>query len=142
MATIVLISCASKKLPHRARAKDLYVSPLFRAALQYAQRFSPDKIFILSAKYGLVQLNDEIDPYNVTLKDMPVRDRKDWASKVLQAIRRYCDLERDHFVILAGNRYREYLLPYLKSYEIPLEGLSIGRQLQYLRRMGSNASSL
>jgi len=142
MATIVLISCVSKKLPHRARAKDLYVSPLFRAALQFAQRSSPEKIFILSAKYGLVQLNDEIDPYNVTLRDMPVRERKDWASRVLQALRRYCDLERDHFVILAGNRYREYLLPCLKSYEIPLEGLSIGRQLQYLKQMGSNGSSL
>ena len=139
MAKIVLISCVSKKLPHRARAKDLYVSPLFRAALQYAQSFSPDRIFILSAKYGLVGLDDEIDPYNVTLKDMPVRERKDWASKVLKALREFCDLERDHFVILAGNKYREYLLPYLQSYEIPLEGLSIGRQLQYLKRMGSNA---
>uniref|UniRef100_A0A831ZY59 DUF6884 domain-containing protein n=1 Tax=Desulfacinum infernum TaxID=35837 RepID=A0A831ZY59_9BACT len=136
MATIVLISCVSKKMSHRARAKDLYVSPLFRAALQYAQRLSPDKIFILSAKYGLVQLNDEIDPYDVTLKDMPVGERKNWASKVLQALDRYCDLERDHFVILAGKRYREYLLPYLKSYEMPLEGLSIGRQLQYLKQMG------
>lgn len=142
MATIVLISCVSKKLPHRARAKDLYVSPLFRAALQYAQRFSPDKIFILSAKYGLVQLNDEIDPYNVTLKDMSIRERKAWASRVLQALRSHCDLEKDHFVILAGNSYRQYLIPYLKSYEIPLEGLSIGKQLQYLKRMGSNESSL
>ncbi|MGC9575613.1 MAG: DUF6884 domain-containing protein [Desulfobacterota bacterium U4-17] len=118
MATIVLISCVSKKLPYRARAKDLYVSSLFRATLQYALTFSPDRIFILSAKYGLLQLNDEIDPYNVTLKNMSVRERKNWASRILQELRRYCDLERDHFIILAGNRYREYLLPYLTSYDI------------------------
>lgn len=118
------------------------MSALFRAALQYAQQFSPDRIFILSAKYGLVQLDDEIDPYDVTLKDMSVQERKRWASKVLQELRRYCDLERDHFIILAGNRYREYLLPHLKSYDIPLAGLPIGRQLQYLKRGRSDESDL
>ncbi len=98
MAKIVLISCVSKKLSHRACAKDLYISPLFRFSLRYAQeKLSPNKIFILSAKYGLIQLNDEIDPYNVTLKKMSVRKIKDWASKVLQKLRSYCDLERDPF---------------------------------------------
>lgn len=142
MATIVLISCVNKKLDHRARAGDLYTSALFRYALQYAQRWSPDKIFILSARCGLVRLDEEIEPYNVTLNNMSVRGRKEWAKKVLQELCKNCDLERDHFVILAGDKYREYLLPHLRSYEIPLSGLSIGKQLQYLKRMTSNESNL
>lgn len=105
MAKIFLISCVKKKLPHSARAKDLYVSPLFRAALQYAQNFSPDRMFILSAKYGLVGLDNEIDLYiYITLKELPMRKRKDWASKLLKALRESCDLEKDHFVILAGKK--------------------------------------
>ncbi len=28
--------------------------------------------------------------------------RKNWANKVLRKLRRYCDLEKDHFIILAG----------------------------------------
>ncbi len=133
MNTIVLIACASKKRPHKARAKDLYISPLFRMNLKYAQQFSPRKVFILSAKYGLVQLDDEIEPYDVTLNNMSAHERKKWAAKVISQLREHSNLESDHFVILAGEKYRQYLLPHLKSYEVPLAGLPIGKQLQFLK---------
>ncbi len=135
MATIVLISFASKKLSYRAPARDLCVSALFRAALQYAQMVSPNRILIRSAECGLVRPADEIEPHNITVQDLPVRPRKEWARKVLRALRRYCDLDSDDFVILAGRIYREHLLPRLKSYDIPLNRLSIGRQLQYLAQI-------
>jgi len=32
-----------------------------------------------------------------------------------------------------GIKYRKYILPHLKSYEIPLEGLGIGKQLAFLK---------
>jgi hypothetical protein len=47
MKRVVLIACASQKLPHAAMAKDLYVSSLFRLCLRYAQALKPDGIFIL-----------------------------------------------------------------------------------------------
>ncbi|WP_429838091.1 DUF6884 domain-containing protein [Burkholderia gladioli] len=37
--------------------------------------------------------------------------------------------------VLAGERYREFLVEYLRSrfeLEIPMQGLAIGRQLQWL----------
>ncbi len=40
----------------------------------------------------------------------------------------------DHFIILAGKRYREHLLPHLAHVEIPMEGLPIGKQLQFLKQ--------
>jgi len=49
MKKIVLISCVSKKLHHKSKAQDLYVSSLFLKNLQYAKSLNPDKIFILSA---------------------------------------------------------------------------------------------
>ena len=66
MAKIVLISCSSKKLPHGAAAKDLYISSLFRLSQRYAQTLGAEKIFILSAKHGLLGLNDVIEPYDLT----------------------------------------------------------------------------
>ena len=36
MAKIVLISCVSKKLDHSAKARDMYISPLFKLSLKYA----------------------------------------------------------------------------------------------------------
>lgn len=133
MKKIVLISCVSKKRTAKSKARDLYVSPLFKLNLQYACALKPDAIFILSAKHGLVALDEEIEPYDVTLINMGVTERKAWAGKIIQQLRLYADLRQDFFVILAGERYRQYLLPHLNFYEIPLKGLSIGRQLQYLK---------
>ncbi len=139
---IILISCASKKLPHRARAGDLYISPLFRLNLKYARQLAPSQIFILSAKYGLVQLDEEIEPYDVTLNSMSARERKAWADKVLAQLQEHSDVERDNFVFLAGQKYRQYLLPHIKTYEIPLLGLPIGKQLHFLKERTANERNL
>jgi hypothetical protein len=134
MKKIALISFVSQKLSVRARAENQYVSTLFKLNLQFAKKLIPDDIYILSAKYGLLDIKKEIDPYDVTLNNMPAKDRKSWAQGVLKQLNSRFDLKRCHFIILAGSRYRQFLLPNLYSYEIPLEGLSIGKQLQYLKR--------
>ena len=136
--TIVLISCVSQKLSHKAKARDLYISTLFRLNLRFAQKLSPSNIFVLSAKYGLVDMEEEIEPYDVTLNTMPYKERKKWAEKVLKQMINCCNIKDDHFIILAGQKYRQYLIPQLASYEIPMEGLRIGEQLQFLKRRVEN----
>lgn len=138
MAKIVLISCVSKKLNHKSKAQDLYVSPLFRKNLQYARSLNPDKIFILSAKYGLLRLNEEIEPYDKTLNKMRSNEIKGWANSVLNQMRKSADIENDEFLFLAGNNYRKFLLPHLKHWKIPMLGLSIGKQLQWLSKRNKN----
>jgi hypothetical protein len=134
MRKIVLISCVSQKLPSKARARHLYISPLFKKNLAYAQGLKPDAIFVLSAKYGLVDLDQEIEPYELTLNTMSSNQIKSWAFRVLAQLSERADLNQDHFVFLAGQKYRKHLLPNFKSYEIPLEGLPIGKQLQFLSK--------
>lgn len=134
MKKIVLISCVSQKQLYRSKAKDLYISALFKKNLAYAQRLNPDAIYILSAKYGLLDLETEIDPYNQTLNTMSAAENRSWAEKVLQQLGGVADLKQDHFIFLAGEKYRKNLLPHLTSYEIPMEGLTIGRQLQALSK--------
>lgn len=134
MKSIVLISCVSKKLDTSARASDLYISPLFRLNWAYANQLLPDAIFILSAKYGLVSPVQVIEPYNVTLNNMSSQEVKDWAECVLGQLSNHADLNRDHFIFLAGQKYRKYLIRAMRSHEIPMQGLSIGKQLQYLKR--------
>jgi len=134
MKRIVLISCGSQKLDKKTKAEDLYTSTLFKLNLQFAKKQKPDEIFILSAKHGLLGLNDGIEPYDVTLKNMPAKDRKSWADGVLKQLNNRFSLKNDYFIILAGSLYRQFLLPELYSYEIPLEGMPIGKQLRYLKR--------
>lgn len=137
MHKIILISCVKSKLDHPAKAENLYISDLFKSSLAYAKSLKPHAIFILSAKYGLVPLDQKIAPYEKTLKNMSTSERKNWANQVLDQLRQYTDLQSDLFIILAGQTYREYLLPALKHYQIPLEGLSFGQQLHELKRRAS-----
>ncbi|RPJ71623.1 MAG: hypothetical protein EHM20_14475 [Alphaproteobacteria bacterium] len=133
MAKIVLISCVKKKLPYKSKAKELYVSTLFKYNLKYARSLSPDKIFILSAKYGLVDSEAEIEPYDKCLITKSSKEIKEWADCVINQIKKEADLEEDEFIFLAGKKYRKYLLPHISNYQIPLEGLKIGEQIQYLK---------
>jgi len=130
---IVLISCVKKKVGHRAKARDLYVSPWFKLAFRYAQRLRPDRIFILSAKYGLLGPDAVVEPYEKTLNKMPATEVKAWAVGVIEKLRRHANLASDHFIILASERYRKHLRPHLGSSEVPMEGLGIGRQLRWLK---------
>ena len=131
---IVLIGCAKKKCLFKSVAEEVYISPLFQLSLKYAHKLKPDAIFILSAKYGLITLRDEIKPYDTTLNKMTAVQRKAWSLKIIEQLEIDFDLQKDHFIILAGKRYRQFLLSYIASFEIPLHGLPIGKQMQFLKR--------
>ena len=132
MKKIVLISCVSEKRSQRSKAKDLYISTLFKKSLAYAFQLKPDSIYILSAKYGLLNLETEIEPYDLTLNTMPADEIKAWAENVLTQLVQVSDLRADHFIFLAGMKYRKYLTPHIASYEVPMEGLDRYKQLHYL----------
>ena len=131
---IVLIACAAKKRTSACAARDLYVGDLFQKSLQFAKLLSPDAIYILSAEHGLVSLEDRLVPYNETLNSKSASQRRAWATRVLEQLRHVADCQRDQFTFLAGEKYREFLLPHLSKTSIPMEGLKIGQQLQFLRR--------
>jgi cytoplasmic iron level regulating protein YaaA (DUF328/UPF0246 family) len=131
---IVLLSCVKSKRAYRCKAADMYTSPLFRKMMAYALRLKPKGVYILSAKYGLLRPDDIIDPYEQTLKKMSARERQQWARTVISKLREQCDLEADHFVVLAGSAYRENLVPHVRHYKVPMAGLSFGKQLQWLER--------
>ena len=138
MKKVVLISCVSKKLNGKHSAKDLYISPLFRFNLSYAKSLKPDKIFILSAEHGLLELDEEIDSYDKTLNRMRIIERREWGEQVLEKLKRKVDLDKDEFVFLAGKKYREFLTPSIKSYYVPMRGMGIGKQLSFLKKEIAN----
>jgi hypothetical protein len=133
MNRYVLIACCSKKADKKSYAADLYISDLFAKSMAYAKNMKPDKIFILSAKYGLLELDDEIFPYDETLKEKSENEKRVWAKDVLIKLSEITDPEKDEFIFLAGNDYRKHLLPKIKNHKIPLLGLPIGKQLQWLK---------
>jgi len=132
MKKVTLISCVSKKLDFKAKAQDLYQSPLFQKSLAYAKQINSDEIYILSAKYGLIKLNDIIEPYDKTLNKMSVSEKKKWSNEVFTKLQKYEIINNTNFIFLAGENYRKYLIEKLPNYEVPMKGLKIGKQLQFL----------
>lgn len=128
---IVLLSCVATKLSKPAPAKELYNSPLFKGSLKYAESLKPDDIVILSAKHYVLPLNKVIKPYNKTLLNMPKEEIQEWAVQVLKILADKYDLEKDHFIILAGDKYRKYITPQITHWSAPLKGLRIGQQLSW-----------
>ena len=131
---LFLVSCVKTKLARPAKAKDLYVSDWFRKARAYVER-EGGAWRILSAKYGLVDPEDVVRPYEKTLITMRKVERSTWAGNVLEALEP-CIADADTVVFLAGERYREFLEPALRSrgvaLDVPMRGLSQGRQLAWL----------
>jgi hypothetical protein len=133
---ISLVQCVSKKKDSPSCAKNLYTSSLFVNASAYAEKIS-DKWFILSAKYGLVEPREWIEPYDVTLKNMSASERRIWADLVFSELKPILN-RNDKVVILAGVIYRMDLIKKIKDFgceiEIPLKGLRIGEQVSWLKK--------
>ena len=142
---IVFLSCVAEKNDHRCAAKDLYISPLFQKSYAYAQQLNPDHIYILSAKYYLLELDDVISPYNLTLKDMDAESKRIWADKVVEKMKEKSIDFNEDVVFLTGTVYYQYLLDYFPNHSLPFaeaELGGIGYILQWLdQQIGFEAAS-
>jgi hypothetical protein len=132
---IFLVSCVGLKKTEPAPAAELYISPWFSMARHLVERAGVPW-FILSAEHGLVAPDAVIAPYDRTLNTMGVADRRAWADRVRRQLE-VLSLDADEVVILAGERYREYLMPWLRErflrVTVPMERLPIGRQLSWMK---------
>jgi len=146
MKRIVLISCVSRKGKTKAKAKDLYKGPLFTKSLAYGRSLNPDHIFVLSALYHLLDLEKEVEPYDVTLSYVsPLKKAKKpnlkiltkeeatlWGLKVLEQLGKIGDLKKDKFIILAGKSYIAPIRNGLANIEEPMKGLRQGERVRFL----------
>jgi hypothetical protein len=96
-----------------------------------------DRTYILSAKHGVLELGDRIDPYDVTLGSLSSKEKQVWARSVEPNLKRILS-RSDTAVFLAGAEYHRNLVPIVQAigarYQLPLGNLSLGRRLQYLAR--------
>jgi hypothetical protein len=145
MKQIILIACVSQKADKKMKAKDLYKSALFKSSLAYACKLNPDKIFILSALHHLLDLDKEIEPYNVTLSNVPkdkrklglkilsTSEKKEWGKKVIKQLAEKSDLKNDNFIILAGQEYIKPIIDNISRFTNPLKGLRQGERVKFLK---------
>lgn len=132
---IALVSCTKLKADYPCSAKEMYQkSTFFKKAIQYIEQQNYHDWFVISAKYGILRKHEEIEPYDLTLNNMTVIERKKWSDMLLkQIISLQINISQIDFY--AGKKYREYLIPAIEEKgiicKVPLQGKGIGEQLQY-----------
>ena len=131
---IIFIACTKKKQDHPCKAKEMYrPSQLFRGGWKYAESLKPDAIYILSAKYGLLNPETIIEPYEKTLiteKDAQIRR---WSIMVANQIKKEGINRMDHAVFLCGKPYRKYIQNLFPNHSAPVSHLGIGKQMQFYK---------
>jgi hypothetical protein len=132
---VVFVSCVGQKKDGVHPARDLYQSTWFQKAKQYAENVG-GQWFILSAKYGVVAPDDQIVNYDMTLNDMELKARMIWGNETTRYVLKQYSPKDYKIIFLAGRKYREFTTPYLRNcgydIEVPMRGLGIGQQLQWL----------
>jgi len=103
-----VIACTKAKRSHPAKAVDLYsASPLFRKSREQADGDGLP-VLVLSTKYGLIDGQLVIAPYERTFETMTPQDRRDWDALVDAQVDHFCvDRQISEVVFLAGTSYRE-----------------------------------
>lgn len=133
---IGLVGCAAKKLDRPAPACELYISPLFRLSLAYAEARCL-RVYVLSALHRVLDLDTVVEPYEHRLDR---HESEAWARAVSA---RLIDRHGPHqnYLVLAGADYADPLVEMMR----PIEGehpldvagvrVQIGTLVQPIRRM-------
>lgn len=143
---VALVGCGARKLPHRAQALQLYTGTLFRKAVDFALA-THDEVFALSAKHGLVGLEDELEPYDATLHDLTPGEYSAWGKRVVEALVERMGGVPCAVTVLAGAMYADAIRSGLRRpgwpvAKYPLTGLGIGERMAWLTAALQDAGGL
>lgn len=129
--SLVIIGCGAAKLDRPAPAAQLYTGQHFRACLATATAIAPrDSILILSARYGLLGLDDPAEPYDLTMGQPGAIGADQLAT---QATAR--GQLNQPVIALCSARYASLARQVWADVATPLAGLGIGRQRHALAVM-------
>lgn len=123
---LVLIACSKVKLPHAAPARELYQGDIFRKARALAEKEGAPWA-VLSARHGVVQPEQVLEPYDDTLIRATRAQLAAWDALVLQQLGAAAD---GPLLIFAGRQYRGWTAG--RDCAVPLAGMGIGAQKAWL----------
>lgn len=133
----LLISCTKKKLDHPAPAKLIYTSTTFRESVRTAELLGI-KFSILSAKFGILDPDRIIDPYDVSIKGMDAASKAKWALEVVNQLSHIIN-DGTNVMFFAGEDYCKPLVHAAEhrswSFSMPMRGLPLGYRVGFLRQL-------
>lgn len=128
----LLIGAGKRKVDEAAPAHDLYTGSLFRLRRAHAERAGLPW-FVLSPKYGLVEPDELLEPYDLAMIRQPVAYRREWSATVAVRVGELLGPACGRTLeVQAGAAYLDPLEPLLAAAGwtvlAPLRGLNQGQQ--------------
>lgn len=126
----IIITCGSAKAITRSRAEKLYVGGHFKKCLAWAKaKVGAENVFIISAKYGLLKLDDMIEPYDL-------RMGQPGSVSTLVLLRQAEDLGiiDEEILSSAGADYQKPLVRVFQKIKFPFKGLTMGFMAQAMKK--------
>jgi len=132
---IVIISCGASKRSVRAPAWKLYTGTYFKSMFSCARKWASrrEDIYILSAKYGLVQMDRVLPPYDTRIASpdaVTIQEVRDQAEQ-------FGLMDSQDIILLGGKDYVSVLKAVFPSAKAPLQDMKIGgmgKQMQVMKR--------
>jgi len=84
---VLLVLCGKRKRSRPSRAENLYTSPFFAAAREFATQHG-FQWYVLSAKHGLLSPRAIVRPYDLSLRDLSSSERREWSWTVAATLKR------------------------------------------------------
>lgn len=119
MKRIALIACVKEKKGHPCTAIEMYEG-FFPSWLQHSERLKAEQVYILSGKYGILEPNEIIEPYDFNLNLASEEYQKEWNDKVLKRLNELEKIAECEFFIYTNYTYRKELIKAIPFYTIPL----------------------
>ncbi len=138
---LALVAGVARKLSHPSTVKDLYCSSWWRLARNYVESSQLDWM-VLSSRYGLLHPEQTLAPYEENPNERSKEQHIAWSEMVATQLIKLAPTGST-FIFLGGNKYKEFVIPYLHSHHLdrkyltitPIAGLGIGLQKQCLQQM-------
>lgn len=132
-STVAIIPCTSQKSEVPGPARDVWTGHHFQLVLAHTEMFY-DRVLVMSYKYGLIDPDYEIEPYDIDIKLVKAAQKLRWWFNLRVDIRALCewspllvamytgDVERDRII-------REFVRNGVRQVILPFEGLSVGKRM-------------
>lgn len=133
--TIYVVPCGAAKLDHAAPAAELYIGAQFRYVLNAALELADanrNRVRILSALHGLLELDTVVEPYDVKMGH--TASVASWTlRKQLDDIKPNADL---HVIALTPNAYSDKLAAAIHEPASPMQGVRLTKAFAGCRGIG------
>jgi len=125
---IVFIGCGVKKNNRKCKAETMYKGYYYLSCLFLARCLADrNHIYILSAKHRMLGLDEEIEPYNMSLRKQKKQKQIEWKKKVLAQMKNLPDGQR---IFICAHFYKKF---FEGLFVLPQEGILI--QVHWINQM-------